>query len=105
MCKRDVLHECAEIFVLGDEIGLAIHFHQHADFSLQMNVGSDDSFLRRARRFLARAGDAFCAQDRFRFFQVAARFGQRAFAIHHARVGFFAELLNEFWDRFPWSTC
>ena len=38
----------------------------------------------------------------FGLFQIAARFGQRAFAIHHAGVGFFAELFNEFGDRFPW---
>ena len=93
--QRDVFHERAEVFVLCDEIGFAIHFHQDADFTLQMNVGSDDAFLGRARRFLARAGDAFRAQDRFRLFQVAIGFRERTFAVHHTGVGFFAELLNE----------
>ena len=60
---HDVLDEFPEIFVLRHEIGLAIHFHENAYLSLQMNVGSDDPFLGRARRFLARAGDAFGAQD------------------------------------------
>ena len=93
--QRDVFHECAEVFVLRHEIGLAIHFHQNADFSLQMNVGSDDAFLGRARRFFACAGDALRAQNRLRFFQIAAGFRKRTLAIHHAGVGFFAELLNE----------
>ena len=65
--QSDVLHEIAEVFVLRHEIGLAIHFDQHADFALQMNVGSDNAFLGRAGRFLARAGDALCAQNRLGF--------------------------------------
>ena len=94
--QGDVLHESAEILVLGHEIGLAIYFHQHPDLSLQMNVGRNNSFLRYARRFLARARDAFRPQDHFRLVQVAVRFGQRAFAIHHSRVGFVAKFLNGF---------
>ena len=45
--------------------------------------------------FLLAPGDSFRAQDRFRFFQIAIRFRKRALAVHHARVGFFAQLLNE----------
>ena len=93
--QGDVLHEVAEVFVLGHEIGFAIHFDEHADFALQMNVGGDNAFLGRARGFLARAGDAFRPQDRFGLFQIAASFGERALAIHNAGVGFFAELFNE----------
>src|SRR5437870_487444 len=44
--ERDVFHETAEIFVLGHEISFAIYFDEHADFALQMNVRSDDAFLR-----------------------------------------------------------
>ena len=44
--------------------------------------------------FLLGAGDALGAQNRLRFLEIAAGFGERAFAIHHARVGFLAELFN-----------
>ena len=93
--QGDVLYESAEILVLGHEIGLAIYFHQHPHFPLQMNVGSDDSFFGRARGFFSRTGDAFRAEHRFRLFQITSRFCEGAFAIHHAGVGFFPELLNE----------
>ena len=45
--------------------------------------------------FLPRAGDAFRAKHRLGLLQIAARFCERALAIHHAGVGFFPELLNE----------
>src|SRR5437763_1552609 len=46
--QGDVFNEAAEVFVLGHEIGLAVHFHQHSDFALQMNVRGNDAFLGRA---------------------------------------------------------
>src|SRR6267143_1248064 len=95
--QRDVFDEAAEIFVLGHEIGLAIDFNQHANFALQMNIRGDDALLGHARRLLARARDSFGSQNRFRFGEVATGFGQSAFAIHHSRVRFFAELLDQLW--------
>src|SRR5947209_3169574 len=59
--ERDVLYELAELLVLRHEIRFAIHFHQDTNLPLQMNVGSNDAFLGRTRRFLARAGDSFGA--------------------------------------------
>ena len=95
MCSVMSFTNSRKFFVLRHEIGFAIHFHQHADLALQMNVGSDDTFLRRAGGFFPGAGDAFRAQGRFGLLQIAARLSQRAFAIHHAGVGFLPELLNE----------
>ena len=92
--ESNIFNERAEIFVFGHEIRLAVHFNEHAHFPLQVNVGGDDPFPRRARCFLARAGNSFAAQNRLRLFQIASRFSQRAFTIHHARVGFFAQLLD-----------
>src|SRR5882757_7053097 len=96
--QRDVFHELPEILVPRYEISLAIHLYEHTDLALKVNVGSNDTFLRRARSFVARARDPFRAQNRLRFLQIAARFLQRAFAIHHACVGFLTQFLNEFWS-------
>ena len=93
--KRDVLHESAEAFVLGHEIGFAIHLDENADFALKMNVGGDDAFLGRAGRLFARAGDPFGAQERFGFVEIASGLGQGAFAIHEAGVGLLAKLFDE----------
>ncbi len=65
MCSVMSLTKLAEVFVLGHEIRFAIYLHQHADLALQVNVGSNDAFLGRARRFLARAGDSLGPQNRF----------------------------------------
>ena len=93
--KGDVLHESAKAFVLGHEIGFAIHLDKNADFALEMNVGGDDTFLGGARRFFARARDAFGAQERFGFVEIASRIGQGALAIHESGVRFFAKLFDE----------
>jgi hypothetical protein len=61
-----------------------------------MNVGRDNPFFRRPRRFLARARDPFSPQNRFSLGNVATGFFQSSFAIHHARVRFLAELFDGF---------
>ena len=94
--KRHVLNEGAEALVAGDEVGFAIDFDQHADLVADVNVGADDAFLGFATGLLRRGGCAFFAEDRFGGGEVALGFDERLFAIHHARVGFFAELLDEF---------
>src|SRR5579862_1535482 len=60
-----------------------------------MDVGGDDAFLRGAGGFLPGARDAFGAQDRLGFLDVAPGLGQGAFAIHHAGVGLLSKLLDE----------
>ena len=92
--ERDVFDETTEIFVFRDEIGFAIHFHQNADLALQMNVRSNDAFLGRTRRLLTRTRDPFGSQNRLCFRKISLCLGQGAFAVHHARVCFFAELFN-----------
>src|SRR5947208_1893178 len=72
-------------------------FANQAHLSPQINVGSYDSLLRHARRFLAGGGDSFRPQNDLRFSQVAVGFRQRAFAIHHSRIGAVTEFLNDFW--------
>ena len=92
--QSDIFHEFAEIFVPRYKIRLAIHLDEHADFALKMNVGGHDAFLRRAGGFCASCGDAFGAQDRFCFLEIAATFYKSALAIHHPRICFLAELFH-----------
>src|SRR5262245_17549098 len=68
-----------------------------------MDVGGDDSLLCRTSGLLRSARDAFCAQDRFGFFQVAAALDESTLAIHESGIGLFTELLDEFW--FDFSCC
>src|SRR4029450_5445756 len=56
--QRDVFHELTKIFVPGHKVRLAIHFHKNADLPLQVDIGSHDALLRRARCLFSCAGDA-----------------------------------------------
>ncbi len=96
----DVFNELTKILVPGHEVGLAIHFHEHADLALQVNVRGHDAFLRRPRGFFSRAGDSFHSQNRLRFFWITAALRQSALAIHKASAGLFTELLNQLWVNF-----
>jgi len=98
--QRDVFYELSEIFVSRYEIGFAIHLHEHTDFTLQMDVGGDDSLLCRTGGFFRGARDAFGAQDRFSFLQIAAALDESTLAIHESGIGLFTESFDEFWIDF-----
>jgi hypothetical protein len=49
--------------VARDEIRLAVHFHEHAEFSAGRDVLGDGAFLRLARGFHGGGGLAFFAQN------------------------------------------
>jgi hypothetical protein len=92
--KGDVLHELAKILVPRHEVGLTIHLYEHANFPLQVNIRSNDTFFRYTRSLLSSAGNSFGPQNRLRFLQITAALHESALAVHKTRVGFFAELLN-----------
>ena len=93
--QSDVLHKLAEVFVPSHEVSLAIHFHEHSNLPLQVNIGSYDAFFRYTQSFLSSAGNSFGPQNRLRFSQIAAALNKSPFAIHEACVGLFPELLNQ----------
>ncbi len=64
-----------EVVVLGDEVGLAVEFHQRTELAIRRQVGADDALGGDASGGLARLGAALDAQQLFGLFQVAARFG------------------------------
>src|SRR5437879_1849016 len=98
--QRDVFDELAEIFVPRHKIRFTIDLYQHSDFTLQVNVGSNDSLLCYARGFFAGTRDTLGPQNRFRLGQITAALNKSALAIHEAGIGFFAELLHQLWVDF-----
>jgi len=60
-----------------------------------MNVGSDNAFFGRSRRFLGGARDPLFAEDIFSLAQITIRLDQGFFAIHHTGVGLITQLLDE----------
>ena len=48
-----ILHQLLKVVGARHEIGLAVHFHQHAQLRAGMDVAADDALPRGARGFLA----------------------------------------------------
>src|ERR1700730_5792283 len=86
----DVVTQLLERFGARHEVGLAIDFHDHADFSAGVNVMADEPLGRLTLRFLGGSGLAFFPQDIDGLFDVAGRFHQRRAAIAETRAGAFA---------------
>ena len=97
---RDLLcnggNKVLEIVGLGDEVGLAVDFHDDADFPVVGNVAAYDAFRRDASRFLGGRGESLLAQIIDRLFSVAVAFGQSLLAIHHTGTGALAQCHNIF---------
>jgi len=77
--QGDVPLRSAEILVLATKSVSQFTSTSTPTFPCKNVDATIPSFVT-ARRFLARARDAFCSQDHFRLAQVAVRLGQRAFA-------------------------
>ena len=76
MCMAMSWHKLLERFGARHEVGLAVHFHDHADFSAGVNVVADEPFARLALRLLRGRGLALLAQDVDGLFNVGGRFHQ-----------------------------
>ena len=84
--------EAAELFVLADEVSLAIDFEQDPNLGAGDDVLGDDSFVGGAVGLLRCAGNAFLAKPVHGEVEVALVFGEGFLAVHQARSGHFAEL-------------
>ena len=89
------LHKLGEDVVLGDEVRLAVDFGDHADPARSLDRGHNDAFLGGASGFFAGAGDTLLAKEGLGFLKIPTCFGKGFLAVHHPRVGFFAERLDE----------
>ena len=90
----DAANESLEVIVLGNEVGLAVDFEQEAGFAASRDACGDGAFVGFAVSFFGSFGNAFFAQQGDGGIDVAIGFFERAFAVHHARVGFVAEFFN-----------
>jgi len=90
----DVPDESLEVVVLGDEVGLAVHFHQHADLAAGVDVGADHAFGGRAACLLGSGSQTLGAEVVDRLLVIAAGFGQGFFAVHQACAGCLSQFVN-----------
>ena len=88
----DHLDQALELLVARDEVGLGIDFDENA--LLAVGDGGDQTFSRNAAGLLRGLGEALLAQPVNRRVDVACGFSEGLLAIHHARAGFLAQILD-----------
>src|SRR6266550_3150498 len=76
-----------EVFIAGDEIGLAVELDHGRGLAIGGDSGADDTLGRDAVRGLGRFRAALDAQQLLCLAQIAVGFRQRFFAFHHAQPG------------------
>jgi hypothetical protein len=90
---RPPFGERAEVGVLGDEVGLGVHFDQRAHACRRRGTCRSRRRRRRARP-PSSLGAALDAQQLLGLLDVAARFLERLLALHHAEPGELAQFLD-----------
>ena len=96
MVERDrehTAHHRLKVIVTGDEIGLGVNLDDDAD--LVLDGDPDKAFGRNPPALLGGFRQALFAQPIDRRLDVAVGLAQRILAIHHARAGFFAQILDQ----------
>jgi hypothetical protein len=88
----DHLDEALEQIVAGDEVGLGIDLDDHAFGALDRDA--DQTLRSDAIGLLGGLGQALLAQPIDRGIDVARGFTERRLAIHHARAGHLAQVLD-----------
>ena len=79
------IEQCQELIVLGNEIGLGVHFEDHTDIAFDGNAAQ--TLCSDAAGFLRRLGDSLFAQPVDGLADVAVALSQGLLAVHHARAG------------------
>ena len=90
----DLLDEVLEVVGARHEVRLAVHLDEDADLAAQVDVAADHALRRGAAGALGRLRQAALAEQGDRLVHVAVRLGQRRLALHHARAGLVAKLLD-----------
>src|SRR5712691_833429 len=90
----EVLHQRLELLVPRGEVGLAVHFDQHAHLAAHVDVRADGALGRRAPGLLLCGREPLLAQPVDGLLQVATGFLQRLLAVHHPRAGLLAQVLH-----------
>ncbi len=88
----DIRGQRLEIFRASDEIGLAVHFHQHSQFRIRTDEGCDQALLGRAALLPDGGRDPLLAEINDRLLNISIGGNQRLLALHHARACAVAKL-------------
>ena len=91
--REHAAHHRLEVIVAGDEVGLGIDLDKDPD--LVVDGGADKTLGRDPPALLGGLGEALLAQPIDRRLDVAVGLAQRILAIHHARAGLFAQILDQ----------
>ena len=91
--REHAAHQRLEVIVAGDEVGLGIDLDNDADIVLDGDA--DEALGRHPAALLGGLGEALLAQPVDRRLDVAVGLAQRILAIHHARAGLFAQILDQ----------
>ena len=90
----NLCRQALEVFILRDEIRLAVDFRKCSRLSVRGNVCRDSALGRNTAGFLLRLGDSLLTKIIDCLLLVAVRFGKRFLAVHHACTGNLTELLD-----------
>ena len=91
----DVAQQLLEHVTAGDEVGLAVHFHQHTHAGSGVDVTADGTFGRNATRLLLSGGNALLAQPFDGLGGIAGALREGLLASHHSCAGLVAQFLDE----------
>ena len=92
----DIVDQLLKVIGSRNEIGFAVHLHQHAEFAAGVNIGADGTLVRRAGRLLLGDRYAPLSQDELSLREVALGFFQGRLAIHDSRSAALAKLFDHF---------
>ena len=71
----NIFDKILEGLILGNEIGFAVHFHQHANLAAGMNIGTNGAFGRNTTGFFGSSGKALRSQIIDSLLLIATGFG------------------------------
>ena len=91
--REHAAHHRLEVIVASDEVGFGINLDKNADIVLDGDA--DQTFGRDPAALLGGLGEALLAQPIDCRLDVAVGLAQRILAIHHARAGLFAQILDQ----------
>jgi hypothetical protein len=86
--------ESLEVVGVGNKVGLAVDFHDHAHRRIVGHIAGDHTFGGNTAGLLGGGGKALFTQPFNGLFHFALGFHQGLFAVHHSGLGHFAQFLH-----------
>ena len=95
--ERQVFDQGLERIGLGDKVCYAVHFNQHRNLAVEMDVAVDEPLGGVPAGELLALGDATFPQEIDRLLDVPVGLLERLLAVHHARAGAIPKLGDFLW--------